>query len=80
MTQQPCPNCPHLQAQIAQLQLEVAMLLRIISAARGECVRLATEAAQPMPEGVPRGTWTFAKGERAGKGAAAGRVMERLSK
>lgn len=75
---QPCPHCPHLQAQIARLQLEVAMLLRIIADAQRECITLANEAAQPMPEGVPRGTWTFAKGERAGKGEAAGRVMAKL--
>lgn len=54
------------------------MLLRIIGAAQRECMELANEASQPMPEGVPRGTWTYTKGDRAGKGEAARRVMERL--
>lgn len=76
---QPCPHCPGLRAEVARLQLEVAVLERIIAAAQRECMTLASEAAQPMPEGVPRGTWAFAKGERAGKGEAAGRVMGRLN-
>lgn len=78
MTQQPCPTCPGLRAEVARLQLEVAMLLRIIGAAQRECMELANEASQPEPEGVPRGTWTFTKGDRAGKGEAARRVLGKL--
>lgn len=80
MTTQPCPTCPSLRAEVLQLQATVSMLLRIIAAAQRECTELANEASQPMPEGVPRGTWTFTKGDRAGKGEAARRVMERLSR
>jgi hypothetical protein len=85
MTAQPCPTCPHLQAALAQaeaditrLQLEVSMLMRIISAARGECVALVNEANEPMPTGVARGIWAHAKGMREGKGEAALRVLRRL--
>lgn len=78
MTTQPCPNCPALQAEVFQLRATVSMLLRVIAAAQNECAALATEAGQPMPKGVARGVWAHAKGERAGKGEAAGRVMERL--
>lgn len=75
---QPCPHCPGLRAEVIRLQLEVAVLLRIIAAAQRECMTLATEAAQPMPKGVARVFWASEKARREAKGLAAGRVMERL--
>lgn len=71
---QPCTNCPNLQAEITRLQTEVAMLLRIIAAARGECLALANEADGVMAGHVPRGTWAHARGQ----GEAARKVLERL--
>lgn len=51
------------------------MLLRIIAAARGECVALASEADGVMAGHVPRGTWAHARG----KLEAARKVLSRLS-
>ena len=69
-----CTNCAHLQAQIAQLQATNAMLIRIISAARSECVTLADEADKVMAGHVARGVWAHADGQ----GKAARRVLARL--
>lgn len=71
MSQHPCPTCPTLRAevlaqrgQIARLQLEVAVLQRIIAEARGACIKQSNEAQQTMAGHVPRGTWVHAKGRK----------------
>jgi hypothetical protein len=76
-----CTTCPHLQAALAQaeaditrLQLEVSMLLRILSAARGECLALVDEADKTLAGHVARGVWAHASGQRK----AAVRVLRRL--
>lgn len=74
----PCTNCPTLRAEVARLEAEVAMLLRVIAAAQRECITLANEAAQPMPKGVARVFWASEAARREATGLAAGRVMERL--
>lgn len=78
MTQQPCPTCPGLQAEVDQLRATVSMLLRIIAAAQNECAALATEAGKPMPKRVAPAFWNEQKGIRGGKAEAVRRVMERL--
>lgn len=78
-THHPCPNCPALRAEVARLEAEVAMLLRIISAAQRECMVLANEAGQPMPKGVAPVFWASEKARREAKGEAAGRVLEKLT-
>lgn len=78
MTQQPCPNCPALRAEVLQLRATVSMLERIIAAAQRECMALANEAAEPMPRGVAPTFWAGEKARREAKGEAAGRVLERL--
>lgn len=78
MTQHPCPNCPTLRAEVAQLQATVAMLLRIIADAQRECITLANEAGEPMPKGVAPLFWASEAAKREAKGEAAVRVMERL--
>lgn len=76
-----CSNCAsllaensHLQAEINLLRTENMMLLRILAAARAECVALANEADGVMAGHVPRGTWAHARGQWE----AARRVLERL--
>lgn len=78
-----CTNCTNLQAQVSHLQaenqrllIEVAMLRRIIEAAREECVALATEADKTLARrsGVAPRVWGVARGQ----GEAARKVLERL--
>ena len=74
---QPCPNCPRLQAENQRLLIEVAMLKRIITAARAECVSLAREADVVLARrsGVAPRVW----GTAVGQGKTARAILDRLS-
>lgn len=76
-----CTNCPNLQAevlaqrgQITRLQIEVAMLQRIIADAQAECVALESEANRKQRGHVPTGVWAYAQGQKD----TAEKVLERL--
>lgn len=63
MSQQPCPTCPTLRAEIARLQLEVAVLQRIIVEAKALALGIAGHSNQKLKAGgLPRGTWSLLKG------------------
>lgn len=70
-----CTNCPNLQAEITRLQIEVAMLQRIIASAEAECIRLSMEADTITAGHVSKGRWAHADGQ--GKAACA--ILDRLS-